>query len=44
MSSRSSRNLPFKIPSSMAAVEANLPDVPNDTGNPRYPHGHGLRY
>ena len=37
-------NLPFEIPSSMAAVEANLPDVPNDTENPTYPHGHGLRY
>jgi beta-glucosidase len=36
--------LPFEIPSSMAAVEANLPDVPNDTENPTYPHGFGLRY
>ncbi|TPW93949.1 glycoside hydrolase family 3 protein, partial [Schumannella luteola] len=36
--------LPFEIPSSMAAVEANLPDVPNDTADPTFPVGHGLRY
>ncbi len=36
--------LPFEIPSSMSAVEASFPDVPNDTANPTYPHGFGLRY
>ncbi|MFT4284024.1 MAG: glycoside hydrolase family 3 N-terminal domain-containing protein [Protaetiibacter sp.] len=36
--------LPFEIPSSMAAVEANLADVPNDTVDPSYPVGHGLRF
>ena len=36
--------LPFEIPSSMAAVEKNLADVPNDTENPTYPFGHGLGF
>nr|WP_236779049.1 glycoside hydrolase family 3 N-terminal domain-containing protein [Agromyces seonyuensis] len=36
--------LPFDIPSSMAAVEASLPDVPNDTADPTFRFGHGLRY
>lgn len=36
--------LPFEIPSSMAAVEANLADVPNDTADPTYPVGHGLGF
>jgi beta-glucosidase len=36
--------LPFEIPSSMAAVEANLADVPNDTVDPSYPVGHGLGF
>lgn len=36
--------LPFEIPSSMVAVEQNLADVPNDTVNPTYPFGHGLRF
>ncbi|MFF0743900.1 glycoside hydrolase family 3 protein [Streptomyces sp. NPDC004111] len=35
--------LPFELPRSMAAVEAARPDVPNDTENPVFPHGHGLR-
>lgn len=36
--------LPFELPSSMAAVEANRPDVPFDTADPLFRHGHGLRY
>ncbi|MFG2995977.1 glycoside hydrolase family 3 C-terminal domain-containing protein [Streptomyces sp. NPDC048340] len=35
--------LPFELPRSMAAVEASRPDVPNDTENPVFPHGHGLK-
>ncbi|WP_369146483.1 glycoside hydrolase family 3 protein [Streptomyces sp. R44] len=34
--------LPFELPRSMAAVEASRPDVPNDTVDPVFPHGHGL--
>ncbi|MEU9999884.1 glycoside hydrolase family 3 N-terminal domain-containing protein [Streptomyces sp. NPDC050848] len=34
--------LPFELPRSMAAVEAARPDVPNDTKDPVFPHGHGL--
>ncbi|MBB2941240.1 beta-glucosidase [Actinoplanes lutulentus] len=37
-------NLPFDIPSSMAAVEASRPDVPFDTADPTFRYGHGLRY
>lgn len=37
-------NLPFDIPSSMAAVEASRPDVPFDTVDPTFRFGHGLRY
>jgi beta-glucosidase len=36
--------LPFDLPSSMAAVEANLPDVPFDTADPLFRYGHGLAY
>ncbi|MGH3706301.1 MAG: glycoside hydrolase family 3 protein, partial [Agromyces sp.] len=36
--------LPFDLPSSMAAVEANRPDVPFDTADPLFAHGHGLSY
>lgn len=36
--------LPFEIPSSMAAVEQNLADVPNDTVDPTFAFGHGLRF
>lgn len=36
--------LPFEIPSSMAAVEANLSDVPDDTVDPTFPVGHGLGF
>nr|WP_308363248.1 MULTISPECIES: glycoside hydrolase family 3 N-terminal domain-containing protein [unclassified Streptomyces] len=35
--------LPFELPRSMAAVAASRPDVPNDTENPVFPHGHGLK-
>jgi beta-glucosidase len=37
-------NLPFDIPSSMAAVEASRPDVPFDTAEPTFRFGDGLRY
>ncbi|MEK9528374.1 MAG: glycoside hydrolase family 3 C-terminal domain-containing protein, partial [Gammaproteobacteria bacterium] len=36
--------LPFELPSSMAEVEAQLEDVPDDTANPLFPFGWGLRY
>jgi len=36
--------LPFEIPSSMDAVRANLSDVPNDTADPTFPVGFGLRF
>ncbi|MFF8378846.1 glycoside hydrolase family 3 protein [Streptomyces sp. NPDC015661] len=34
--------LPFELPRSMAAVEASRPDVPNDTVDPVFAHGHSL--
>ena len=37
-------NLPFELPSSMAAVLASRSDVPFDSADPLYPFGHGLRY
>jgi beta-glucosidase len=37
-------NLPLELPSSMASVEAGDEDVPNDSGDPLFPAGHGLRY
>lgn len=37
-------NLPFDLPSSMAAVAASRPDVPFDTADPVFRFGHGLRY
>ncbi|MFJ7153459.1 glycoside hydrolase family 3 protein [Streptomyces sp. NPDC101118] len=39
---RAEGRLPFELPRSMAAVEASRPDVPNDTADPVFPHGHGL--
>ncbi|MEU6946251.1 glycoside hydrolase family 3 N-terminal domain-containing protein [Streptomyces sp. NPDC046316] len=39
---RAEGRLPFELPRSMAAVEAARPDVPNDTANPVFAHGHGL--
>ncbi|MEU2660307.1 glycoside hydrolase family 3 N-terminal domain-containing protein [Streptomyces sp. NPDC007325] len=34
--------LPFELPRSMDAVRAARPDVPNDTVDPVFAHGHGL--
>ncbi|QFR03151.1 glycoside hydrolase family 3 protein [Streptomyces phaeolivaceus] len=36
--------LPFELPSSMAAVEAQLEDVPDDTVRPLFRRGYGLSY
>ncbi|MFD5258288.1 glycoside hydrolase family 3 protein [Streptomyces bobili] len=36
-------SLPFELPRSMAAVEASRPDVPNDTADPLFAYGTGLR-
>lgn len=36
--------LPFDLPRSMEAVEAQLTDVPFDTKNPLFRYGHGLIY
>lgn len=36
--------LPYNIPSSMAAVEAQFEDVPNDDVNPTFEVGYGLNY
>lgn len=36
--------LPFELPSSDAAVEAQLEDVPDDSADPLFERGHGLRY
>lgn len=36
--------LPFQLPRSMAEVEAGRPDVPQESTDPLYPFGHGLRY
>ena len=36
--------LPFEIPSSEEAVEAQYEDVPYDSQNPLYPFGYGLSY
>ncbi|MFE2166977.1 glycoside hydrolase family 3 protein [Streptomyces sp. NPDC059447] len=35
--------LPFELPRSMASVVAGHEDVPNDSGDPLFPYGHGLR-
>ncbi|MFT4186935.1 MAG: glycoside hydrolase family 3 N-terminal domain-containing protein [Micrococcaceae bacterium] len=37
-------SLPFDMPRSMEAVKANKADVPFDTEDPLFEHGHGLRY
>ncbi|WP_164701625.1 glycoside hydrolase family 3 protein [Modestobacter sp. KNN46-3] len=34
--------LPFELPRSMDAVRASRSDVPSDTADPLYPHGHGF--
>lgn len=36
--------LPFELPSSMAAVQASLPNVPSDSADPLFPAGFGLGY
>jgi beta-glucosidase len=36
--------LPFELPSSWEAVEAQKEDVPYDSENPLYPFGHGMSY
>jgi beta-glucosidase len=36
--------LPFELPSSMAAVREQLPDVPGDSRDPLFVFGHGLGY
>lgn len=36
--------LPFELPSSMSEVEAQQEDVPDDTANPLFPFGWGLRF
>jgi len=36
--------LPFELPSSMAAIEAQKPDLPHDSENPLFPIRFGLRY
>jgi beta-glucosidase len=36
--------LPFELPSSMTAVQAQRSDVPHDSARPLYPFGFGLRY
>ncbi|WST27323.1 glycoside hydrolase family 3 C-terminal domain-containing protein [Streptomyces xanthophaeus] len=35
--------LPFELPRSMESVVAGQEDVPNDSGDPLFPYGHGLR-
>jgi beta-glucosidase len=34
--------LPFELPSSMAAVRRQLPDIPDDSARPLFPRGYGL--
>ena len=41
---RPSGKLPFELPSSMAAVQAQRSDLPHDSARPLYPFGFGLRY
>jgi beta-glucosidase len=36
--------LPFELPSSMAAVVAQRPDVPHDSAAPLYPIGYGSSF
>ncbi|MGI6367006.1 MAG: glycoside hydrolase family 3 protein [Anaerolineae bacterium] len=36
--------LPFELPSSMEAVEAQAEDLPHDSADPLFPFGFGLRY
>ncbi len=41
---RSRKKMPFELPSSWEAVEAQLEDVPYDSKDPLYEFGHGLSY
>lgn len=36
--------LPFALPSSVTAVRAQLPDVPDDSANPLFPFAFGSTY
>jgi beta-glucosidase len=36
--------LPFELPSSMAAVEAQSPSTPHDSKNPLFKIGYSLKY
>ncbi|MGW1783658.1 glycoside hydrolase family 3 protein [Streptomyces sp. NPDC002143] len=36
--------LPFQLPRSMDEVRRGLPDVPQESSDPLFPFGHGLRY
>lgn len=36
--------LPFELPASMAAVQAQQADLPHDSASPLYPFGYGLAY
>jgi beta-glucosidase len=36
--------LPFELPSSQEAADAQMPDVPCDSERPLFPLGHGLAY
>ena len=36
--------MPFELPSSWEAVEAQMEDVPYDSKDPLYEFGHGLTY
>ncbi|MEV8531422.1 glycoside hydrolase family 3 N-terminal domain-containing protein [Streptomyces sp. NPDC051211] len=40
---RAEGRLPFELPRSMESVVAGHEDVPNDSGDPLFPYGHGLR-
>ena len=42
--SEPSAKLPFELPSSMAAVRDQHPDVPHDSADPLFEHGFGLSY
>lgn len=41
---RPAGKLPFELPSSTAAVEAQRPDAPHDSAEPLYPIGYGLSF
>jgi beta-glucosidase len=39
---RAEGRLPFELRCPTAAMEESAPDVPNTTGTPLFPYGHGL--